>query len=218
VEPQAKTEDTTRARKSGEGRIVAIVRNAWRPRTCLVHFGGDCGPGPRSSARKERTHMATIKLKGNPVETSGTLPAVGSAAPEFSLLKQDLARTSLTDFPGKKVLNIFPSVDTAVCASSVRKFNEAAAKRDVQVICISEDLPFALKRFCGAEGIDKVTAVSGFRSSFGKDYGLEMTSGPLAGLMSRAVVVLDVNNKVLYAEQVPDITQEPNYDAALAAL
>jgi thiol peroxidase len=162
--------------------------------------------------------MAKITLKGNPIETSGELPKVGSSAPDFSLLKQNLTRVSLKDFPGKKVLNIFPSVDTEVCATSVRKFNEAVSKRGVQVLCISEDLPFATKRFCGAEGLDKVVALSAFRSSFGKDYGLEITSGPLAGLTSRVVIVLDENNKVLYEEQVPEIAQEPNYDAALSKL
>jgi len=162
--------------------------------------------------------MTQITLKGNAIETVGALPAVGTQAKDFSLLKQDLTRASLASFPGKRVLNIFPSIDTPTCATSVRKFNVEAAKRDVQVICISEDLPFALKRFCGAEGIDKVTAVSGFRSSFSKDYGLEIATGPLAGLMSRAVIVLDAQGKVLYAEQVPEIAQEPNYEAALAAL
>jgi thioredoxin-dependent peroxiredoxin len=162
--------------------------------------------------------MATITLKGNSIETVGELPKVGSKVPDFSLLKQDLSRASLKDFSGKKVLNIFPSIDTAVCASSVRKFNEAASKRGVQVLCISEDLPFAAKRFCGAENLDKVVTLSAFRSSFGKDYGVEMKSGPLAGLTSRAVLVLDENNNVLHAEQVPEIAQEPNYDAALAKL
>lgn len=160
--------------------------------------------------------MATITLRGNPVETSGELPAVGSTAPDFSLLKQDLTRVSLKDFPGKKVLNIFPSIDTPVCATSVRKFNQLVADKGVTVLAISEDLPFALKRFCGAEGIEKVVPLSAFRSSFGKDYGVELKTGPLAGLCSRAVVVLDENNKVVYAEQVPEIGQEPNYDAALA--
>ncbi len=162
--------------------------------------------------------MATITLRGNPIETSGTLPAVGSSGPDFSLIKQDMTRASLKDFPGKKVLNIFPSIDTPVCASSVRKFNELAAKKGVTVLCIAEDLPFALKRFCGAENLDKVTVLSAFRSTFGKDYGVEMTSGPLAGLHSRAVVVLDENNKVIHSEQVPEIAQEPNYEAALAKL
>jgi thiol peroxidase len=162
--------------------------------------------------------MTTITLKGNPIETSGTLPKVGSQAPDFSLLKQDLTRVSLKDFPGKKLLNIFPSVDTPVCATSVRKFNEAVSKRGVSVICVSEDLPFASKRFCGAENLDKVVALSAFRSSFSQDYGVEIKTGPLAGLASRAVVVLDENNKVLYAEQVPEIAQEPDYEAALSKL
>jgi thiol peroxidase len=162
--------------------------------------------------------MATITLRGNAIETVGELPKVGSKAPDFSLLKQDLSRVSLKDFPGPKVLNIFPSVDTAVCAASVRKFNETASKRGLTVLCVSEDLPFALKRFCGAEGLDKVVALSAFRSSFGQDYGVEMKTGPLAGLCSRAVVVLDGDNTVLYTEQVPEIGQEPNYDAALAKL
>lgn len=162
--------------------------------------------------------MATITLKGNPIETTGELPKVGSQAPDFSLLKQDLSRASLKDFPGKKVLNIFPSIDTAVCATSVRKFNEVASKRGVQVLCISEDLPFAQKRFCGAENLDKVATLSAFRSTFGKDYGVEMKSGPLSGLASRAVVVLDENNLVLHVEQVPEIAQEPNYEAALSKL
>jgi thioredoxin-dependent peroxiredoxin len=162
--------------------------------------------------------MTTITLKGSPIETAGELPKLGQKAPDFSLLKQDLTRVSLKSFPGKKVLNIFPSIDTAVCATSVRKFNEVASKRGVQVLCISEDLPFAAKRFCGAENLDKVTTLSAFRSSFGKDYGVEMKSGPLAGLTSRAVVVLDENDNVIYSEQVPEIAQEPNYEAALSKL
>lgn len=162
--------------------------------------------------------MAKITLKGNPIETVGELPKTGSKVPDFSLLKQDLTRVSLKDFPGKKVLNIFPSIDTAVCATSTRKFNEAAGKRGITVLCVSEDLPFALKRFCGAENLDKVTALSAFRSSFGKDYGVEMKTGPLTGLMSRAVIVVDENNAVLYTEQVPEIGQEPNYEAALSKL
>ena len=162
--------------------------------------------------------MATITLKGNPIETSGELPKVGTTAPSFSLLKQDLSRASLKDFPGKKVLNIFPSVDTPVCASSVRKFNEVVSKRGVTVLCISEDLPFATKRFCAAEGLDKVVSLSAFRSSFGKDYGVEIKSGPLTGLTARAIVVLDENDNVVYTEQVPEIAQEPNYEAALSKL
>jgi thiol peroxidase len=162
--------------------------------------------------------MATITLRGNPVETAGNLPQPGAKAPDFSLVKQDLSRASLKDFPGKKVLNIFPSIDTPVCATSVRKFNQMVADKGVTVLAISEDLPFAFKRFCGAEGIDKVVCLSGFRSTFGKDYGVEMKSSGMAGLMSRAVVVLDENDQVVYAEQVPEIAQEPNYEAALAKL
>lgn len=162
--------------------------------------------------------MANITLKGNSIETVGDLPKVGSTVPDFSLLKQDLSRVSLKDIPGKKVLNIFPSIDTPVCATSTRKFNEAAGKQGITVLCISEDLPFAQKRFCGAENLDKVTTLSAFRTTFSKDYGLEIKTGPLAGLASRAVLVLDENNKVLYAEQVPEIAQEPNYEAALAKL
>ena len=162
--------------------------------------------------------MASITLRGNPVETSGDLPKVGASAPDFSLLKQDLSRASLKDFPGTKVLNIFPSIDTPVCAASVRKFNQAAAEKGVTVLCISEDLPFAFKRFCGAENIDKVTTLSAFRSSFAQDYGVEMKSSGLAGLTARSIVVLDENNKVVYTELVPEIAQEPNYDAALAKL
>ena len=162
--------------------------------------------------------MATITLRGNPVETSGELPKVGASAPDFALLKQDLSRASLKDFSGKKVLNIFPSVDTPVCATSVRKFNQLAADKGVTVLCISEDLPFAFKRFCGAENIDKVTTLSAFRSSFAKDYGVEMKSSGLAGLTARSIVVLDENDKVVYTELVPEIAQEPNYDAALAKI
>ena len=162
--------------------------------------------------------MANITLKGNPIQTSGELPNVGSKLPDFTLIKQDLSRVSLKDFPGKKVLNIFPSVDTAVCATSVRKFNETASKRGLTVLCISEDLPFALKRFCGAENLDKVTTLSAFHSSFGTDYGVQIKTGPLAGLLSRALIVVDEGDKVLYTEQVPEIGQEPNYEAALSKL
>jgi thiol peroxidase len=162
--------------------------------------------------------MANITLKGNPIETSGELPKQGSKLPDFVLIKQDLSRVGLKDFPGKKILNIFPSIDTAVCATSVRKFNEAASKRGLTVLCISEDLPFALKRFCGAENLDKVTTLSAFRSSFGTDYGAQIKTGPLAGLLSRALIVVDESDKVLYTEQVPEIGQEPNYEAALSKL
>jgi thiol peroxidase len=163
--------------------------------------------------------MATITLKGNPFQTSGQLPAKGTAAPDFTLLGLDLAPLRLADLKGVKVLNVFPSLDTPVCALSVRAFNErAAGKPGVTVLNVSADLPFAQKRFCGAEGIERALTASTFRSTFAKDYGLEIVDGPLAGLCSRAVLVLDAQNRVVYTEQVPEIAREPNYDAALAAL
>ena len=165
--------------------------------------------------------MATITLNGSPVETSGELPQVGSKVQNFTLVKRDLSETSLASYSGKKVvLNIFPSIDTSVCAMSVRRFNAEAAKREnTVVLCISADLPFAHERFCGAEGLEDVVTLSTFRNQeFGNDYGVVMTSGPLKGLMSRAVVVIDTDGVVTYTEQVSDIKQEPNYDAALAVL
>ncbi|CAN5663445.1 thiol peroxidase [soil metagenome] len=161
--------------------------------------------------------MADITLKGGAVHTSGTLPAIGSTAKDFKLVKTDLSEISLATYAGKfKVLNIFPSVDTSTCATSVRHFNQDAAKMDNTVVLnISADLPFAQGRFCGAEGIKNVEMGSSFRSTFGKDWGLEMIDSPLKGLLSRAVVVLSPDNKVLYTEQVAEIAQEPNYDAAL---
>lgn len=165
--------------------------------------------------------MAEIKLKGNPIHTSGELPAVGSQTPDFVLTKTDLSDVSLKDFVGKRiVLNIFPSIDTSVCAASVRKFNEEAQKLDnTVVLCVSLDLPFAHDRFCGAEGLDNVIPVSELRRrAFGEDYGVRIVDGPLAGLFSRAVVVIDENGKIVYTEQVPEIAQEPNYEAALKAL
>jgi len=162
--------------------------------------------------------MADITLKGNPINTIGNLPKVGSKASEFSLKTVALATNSLSDFIGKNVvLNIFPSVDTGTCATSVREFNKQAAKlENTVVLCISKDLPFAQARFCGAEGIENVVMLSDFANgSFGKDYGLEITNGPLANLHSRAVIVLDANGKVIHTEQVPDIVDEPNYEAAL---
>jgi len=164
--------------------------------------------------------MTTVTLKGNQLETAGELPKVGSTAPAFTLVKHDLSEVSLQDFKGKKlVLNIFPSIDTGTCAMSVRTFNQKAAELDnTAVLCISMDLPFALGRFCGAEGIDKVSTASGFRSPFGEDYGLTFTTGPLKGLYSRSVIVIDESGKVLYTEQVKETTNEPNYEAALAAL
>lgn len=162
-----------------------------------------------------------IKLKGNPIHISGNLPANGSAAPDFVLTKTDMSDVSLKDFKGKKiVLNIFPSVDTPVCALSVKKFNEEASKlQNTVVLCVSEDLPFALSRFCGAEGIKNVVPVSDLRKrNFGKAYGLDIVDGPIAGLLARAVIVIDENGKVKYTQLVPEIAQEPDYAAALAAL
>lgn len=165
--------------------------------------------------------MAQITLKGNAIQTIGELPAVGTKAPDFELIKNDLSKVSLKDFAGSRlVLNIFPSLDTSTCAASVRHFNKAAADlKNTKVLCISRDLPFAQARFCGVEGIDNAITLSDFVSGqFGKDYHLLMTTGPLANLLSRCVVVLDENHKVIYTQQVPEIVDEPNYDAALAAL
>ncbi len=165
--------------------------------------------------------MAAITLGGNPIHTAGELPKNGVQAPDFSLVKTDLSTASLADFAGNKlVLNIFPSIDTGVCATSVRTFNQKASElKNTKVLCISRDLPFAQKRFCGAEGLENVENLSDFKDgSFGAAYGLTITDGPLAGLHSRAVIVLDEKGKVVYAEQVPEIAQEPNYEAALASL
>lgn len=164
--------------------------------------------------------MASITLQGNPVQTSGQLPDKGSTAKNFKLVRNDLSEVSLENFAGKKkVLNIFPSVDTGTCASSVRKFNQEAAKlSDTVVLNISADLPFAQARFCGAEGIKNCETLSTFRSAFGTDWGLQIATSPLAGLLSRAVVTLSAENKVLYVEQVSEIVNEPNYEAALASL
>lgn len=162
--------------------------------------------------------MATTALRGTPVETIGDLPTVGDVAPDFSLATIDLE--DVTRPEGKRVvLNIFPSVDTGVCAKSVRKFNElAAGLEDTAVICASEDLPYALKRFCGAEGIDNVIATSGFRSTFGEDYGVTLTGSEMKGLFARSVIVIDADGTVLHSQLVPEIAQEPDYDAVLAAL
>lgn len=164
--------------------------------------------------------MAQITFHDNPVHTSGDLPAVGQTAPAFNLTAADLSDKTLADFAGKrKVLNIFPSVDTGVCAQSVRTFNQRASSLDnAVVLCISADLPFAQARFCGAEGLDNVVNLSTFRSSFAADYGVALTDSPLRGLTARAVVVLDENDKVLHSELVAEIANEPNYDAALAVL
>jgi len=165
--------------------------------------------------------MAEITLRGNTIHTCGPLPAAGSPAPDFVLTRTDLADVSLKDFTGKKiVLNIFPSIDTPVCATAVRKFNAEAAKlANTVVLCVSVDLPFALKRFCGAEGLEQVIPASELRRrKFGEDYGVRIVDGPLAGLFSRAVVIIDGQGKVIYTEQVPEIGQEPDYAAALKAL
>ena len=165
--------------------------------------------------------MSTVTLHGNPVSVNGQFPATGSSAPSFTLVAGDLSDTALSSFAGKrKVLNIFPSVDTPTCAASVRHFNESAGKlANTVVLCISADLPFAQARFCGAEGLDKVTNLSLMRGrQFLNDYGVALASGPLAGLAARAVLVLDEHDKVLHAELVGEIGHEPNYDAALQAL
>jgi len=165
--------------------------------------------------------MAIITLGGNPINTSGSLPKVGSKAPDFNLVKNDLSTTTLDDFAGSKlVLNIFPSIDTGTCATSVRTFNaKASTLENTKVICISRDLPFAQKRFCGAEGLENVINLSDFKTgNFGKDYGLEITDSVFAGLHSRVVIIVDELGVVKYTEQVSEIGNEPNYDAALAAL
>lgn len=165
--------------------------------------------------------MAQITLQGNAIETVGTLPEKGAAAPAFSLVKTDLSEISLSDLSGKQVvLNIFPSIDTPVCAASVRRFNQVAAeKENTVVLCVSADLPFAHNRFCETDGLKDVEGVSVFRSpEFGNDYGVTISTGPIAGLLSRAVVIIDDKGTVTYSQQVPEITEEPDYDAALAAL
>lgn len=164
--------------------------------------------------------MATVTLQGNALETIGELPAVGTQAPGFELVQADLSPLTLADLKGQRVvLNIFPSVDTGTCATSVRQFNEKAASLDnTKVVCVSADLPFALGRFCGAEGIENVATGSTFRADFGKDYGVTFTTGPLAGLLSRSVVVIDTDGSVLYTQQVAETVDEPDYDAALAVL
>lgn len=165
--------------------------------------------------------MATVTLKGNPFQTLGNLPEVGSKAPDFQLTKNDLSATSLSDYRGKKViLNIYPSVDTGTCAKSTHEFNKVAANlENTAILCVSKDLPFAQARFCGAEGIDKVAMLSDFKDgNFGRSYQVEFTDGPLQSLLSRAIVVLDENGNVVHTEQVPETVDEPNYAAALEAL
>ncbi|VBB48661.1 lipid hydroperoxide peroxidase [uncultured Paludibacter sp.] len=161
--------------------------------------------------------MATTNFKGNPVKLSGELPAVGTKVPDFTLVKGDLSEVKLSDFEGKKlIINIFPSIDTGVCAASVRNFNKVASEKGITVLCVSKDLPFAQSRFCGAEGLSDVITASDFRyNTFATDYGLLQTEGPLKGLMGRAVVAVDENGVVTYTELVPEITQEPNYNVPL---
>lgn len=165
--------------------------------------------------------MATITLGGNTAHTSGNLPEIGSQLPDFTLTTVDLASQSLSDFAGQNlVLNVFPSVDTGVCAQSIREFNKAASNLDnTKVLCISRDLPFAMARFCGAEGIENVISLSDFKDgNFGKAYGVDMIDSAFEGLLSRCVIVADQNGKILYTEQVSEIGHEPNYEAALNAL
>lgn len=164
--------------------------------------------------------MTTVTLQGNPFNTVGSLPQVGDSAPSFVLTQGDLSDLTLDSLSGKRIiLNIFPSIDTPTCATSVREFNtKAASLENTTVVCVSADLPFAVGRFCGAEGIDNVLIGSSFRSSFGSDYGVEMADGPLSRLLSRAVVVINETGKVIHTEQVAEIADEPNYSAALAVL
>lgn len=165
--------------------------------------------------------MATITFHGDKIHTAGKLPKKGSKAPDFNLTAEDLSEKSMKDFKGKRlVLNIFPSIDTGVCAASVRHFNKAASDlKDTAVLCISKDLPFAQKRFCAAEGLDNVVTLSEYKDSeFSDAYEVRIQDGPLKGLFSRAVVVVDEDGDVIYTEQVPEIGQEPDYDAALSVL
>lgn len=164
--------------------------------------------------------MADITLKGNSIKSVGNLPEIGSKVPDFSLVDGELNEKSLKDYAGKrKIYNIFPSIDTGICAASARKFNEeAAGLENTVVINVSKDLPFALSRFCAAEGLDHVESLSDFRSSFGDDLGVTLADSPMKGLLSRAVIVTDENDKVIYTEQVPEIVHEPDYEKALNAL
>lgn len=164
--------------------------------------------------------MTDITLDGTPVHTQGSLPAVGTKAPGFTLVGNDLSPITLADFAGSRlILNIFPSVDTGICATSVRTFNErAAGLENTKVLCISRDLPFAQARFCGAEGIENVTVASDFRTTFGETYGVTMINGLLEGLLARAVVVLDEKGNVIHSQLVPEIKQEPDYEGAISAL
>jgi thiol peroxidase len=164
--------------------------------------------------------MAEIKLLGNLVKTNGDIPAVGDVIKDFKLVANDLTTKTLADFPGKKVLNIFPSVETGTCSLAMKQFNKIASEhKDYTVLCISRDLPMSQKKFCGAEGLENVITLSDFRdASFGRDYGILMLNDLFEGLLSRCVIIVDENNKVVYAEQVAEVSEEPNYDSAIAAL
>ncbi|MBT1018153.1 thiol peroxidase [Canibacter sp. lx-72] len=164
--------------------------------------------------------MARLKEHGNDVTTVGELPSVGTKAPDFTLVDLDLRQKSLQNYAGKQIiLNIFPSVDTKTCATSVRRFNErAAGLQETVVLCISKDLPFAQKRFCGSEGIDSVEPLSAFKSSFGEDYGITLAEGPLTGFFARAIVVISAAGEIVYTELVQEVADEPDYEAAFAAL
>ena len=164
--------------------------------------------------------MSKITLKGNPIQTSGNLPENGFTVKDFALVNEKLEVKQLSDYSGKKkIFNIFPSIDTGVCAAAARKFNEKAGElENTVVINVSKDLPFALARFCAAEGLDHVDSLSDFRGAFGDDYGVVITDGPMKGLLSRAVIATDEHDKVIYTEQVAEITDEPNYEAALNAV
>lgn len=169
---------------------------------------------------KTQIFMATITLKGNTIHTAGELPKIGKSAPNFTAVSTGLTEVSLSDFKGKKVvLNIFPSIDTGVCAASVRRFHkELSNLNNVQILCISKDLPFALGRFCGAEGIENLVMLSDFRGDFGNNYEVTITDGPLKGLLSRSIIVLDEEGNVIHTEQVAETANEPNYEAALTKL
>ena len=180
---------------------------------------------PETEKTNNKTDMenntgTTVTLHGDPIHTIGKLPGVGTDVKDFTLTSVDLSEKSLADYKGKYiVMNIFPSVNTGVCANSVRKFNEDAAKlENTTVLCISKDLPFAQKEFCGAEGIENVVMLSDFRNDFGKTYGVQLVDGPMKGLLSRAVIVVNPEGKIVYEEQVPEIGQEPNYAGAINAV
>ena len=199
--------------------LLAEKRHRRRPPLMPGSVSCQRAPEAKPSTRLWQTdRVAQITLRGNSINTVGELPAVGSQAPGFSLTGTDLGAVGDEQFRGKPfLLNIFPSVDTPVCATSVRTFNERAAASGITVVCVSKDLPFAQKRFCGAEGIENVVTASAFRDGFGEDYGVTITDGPMAGLLARAVVVVGADGEVLYTELVPEIGQEPDYDAAVAA-